>query len=281
MSDKVLLHIGTSSFSETDWVGPFYPDGTKPAQFLEIYSQKYQTVEIDATYYRIPAVKTVKGWYERTPEGFVFAAKFPRSIVHGGKGAKPDPDVILVPEKTFEERSWFLQTMSHLKEKLGPMVIQFPYFSKAVFDGPDEFFDRLNTFLDALPKEFRFAVEIRNRHWLTETFRDLLAEHNVGLVLVDQAWMPHGDEVAGRIDPITSDFCYIRLLGDRKKIESLTDRFDREVIDRSERLRRWADLVGSMLDRDIETYMYTNNHFSGYSPATADALHKLLNHRSK
>ena len=271
-----LVRIGTSSFSEPDWVGPFYPAGAKPAEFLELYAQKYKTVEIDATYYRIPALKTVKGWYDRTPEGFIFAAKFPRSIVHGGKAAKPDKGVILVPERTFEDRDFFLQTMSHLKEKLGPLVLQFPYFSADVFSGPDEFFDRLEGFLDSLPAEFSYAVEIRNKNWLTEAFRDILARRKVALTLVDQGWMPHGDEVASKFDVVTADFCYIRLLGDRKKIEAMTQKFDREVIDQSDRLRRWVELVGQMIDRDIETYMYTNNHFSGYSPATADKLLEML-----
>ncbi|MEZ5359538.1 MAG: DUF72 domain-containing protein [Candidatus Zixiibacteriota bacterium] len=281
MTSKVLLHIGTSSFSEPDWVGTFYPEGAKPAQFLELYAEKYRTVEIDATYYRIPAFKTVKGWHDRTPGNFVFSAKFPRSIVHGGTGAKPDRDVILLPEKTYEERNWFLQTMSHLKEKLGPLVIQFPYFSKDVFAKSDEFMERLDVFLAALPKEFKYAVEIRNKYWVTKGFRDMLANHGVALTLVDQAWMPHGDELEPKMDIVTSDFCYIRLLGDRKKVESLTDRFDHEVIDQSERLNRWVELIGRMIDRDIETYIYTNNHFSGYSPATADKLIEVFASREK
>ncbi len=253
MTGKVKLHIGTSSFSEPDWVGSLYPKGTKPGDFLGIYAQKYQTVEIDMTYYRIPTVPLVKGWYDRTPEGFVFSAKFPRTIVHGGKAAKPDPDKILVPEETYDDRDWFLQTMAHLKEKLGPFVIQFPYFSEAVFSHPDLFMERLDTFPGNLPKEFRYAVEIRNKYWLTQSFREMLAGYNVALTLIDHGRMPHGDEVEGKFDIVTSDFSYIRLLGDRKKIESLTHSFDKEVLDQSERLNRWVGLIGRMLDRDIET----------------------------
>jgi len=92
------LHIGTSSFSEEDWVGPFYPEKTQPRDFLKYYATRYDTVEIDATYYAIPSEHTVDGWNQKTPDGFLFAAKFPRSIVHCGTGARPRGDLVLTRE---------------------------------------------------------------------------------------------------------------------------------------------------------------------------------------
>jgi len=157
------IYLGTSSFSETDWVGPFYPQGSKPAEFLSLYVRRFETVEIDATYYAIPAQRTVDGWAAKTPDNFIIAAKFPRSIVHGGEGSRPDPNVILMPDATYEARDRFLDVMSRLGTSLGPLVLQFPYFSKAVFDSKNDFLDRLDRFLDDLPDGFRYAVEIRNR----------------------------------------------------------------------------------------------------------------------
>ena len=76
------LYLGTVSWSKSDWVGPFYPATLKPAQFLETYARSFRTVEIDSTFYRIPPRSMVSGWRDRTPDGFVFAAKIPRVITH-------------------------------------------------------------------------------------------------------------------------------------------------------------------------------------------------------
>lgn len=266
------LHIGTSSFSEPDWAGPFYPKGSKPSEYLSIYAQKFDIVEIDATYYRTPSHQVVDGWNAKTPENFKITAKFPRSIVHAGEGPIPNPGVILNPEMTYSQRDAFLEAMGRLGAKLGPLVLQFPYFSKKIFMSSDIFVERLDLFLSDLPDGFRYAVEIRNRNWLDESFLGVLQRHNVALTLIDHPWMPHADEIETKYNPVTSDFIYIRLLGDRKKIESLADKFDREIIDQSERLERWAKLIKRMLKRDIEVMAFANNHFAGYSPSTADKL---------
>jgi len=267
------IRIGTSSFSESDWVGPFYPPGTKPADFLAYYATRYSTVEVDATYYAIPSRRTVEGWSKKISNDFILSAKFPRSIVHGGEGARPDSKIVLVPDATYNDRDRFLEVMSLMGKRLGPLVLQFPYFAKAVFASSNEFIERLDRFLDDLPNGFRYAVEIRNRNWLTKSFIDILKRHNAALVLVDQAW---GDELAGKYDILTSDYVYIRLLGDRKEIEAVTKKWDREVIDRADRMQRWADLIAKLIEREVETLIYINNHYAGYAPATADRLHDMI-----
>jgi uncharacterized protein YecE (DUF72 family) len=276
MPNHNLIRMGTSSFSEKDWVGPFYPEGTNPNDFIKLYAQHYDTVEIDSTYYAIPGQHTIDNWVNKTPETFLITAKFPRSIVHGGESAQPDRGVILNPNKTYQDRDSFLEVMSGLGPRLGPLVIQFPYFNKSVFPSKSEFFDRLDKFLDDLPAKYRYAVEIRNKWWLTEEYADLLRKHNAALVMVDQAWMPHGDEIEKKFDPITTDFAYIRLLGDRKEIEAITKHWDKEVINRSERLARWAKLIARLTAREITTLAYANNHYAGHAPSTVDRLKQLL-----
>lgn len=271
-----LVRLGTSSFSETDWVGPFYPHGTKPKDFLAYYATRYNTVEVDSTYYAVPSRRTVEGWSRKISNEFILSAKFPRSIVHGGDGPRPDPETVLLPGATYEARDRFLEVMNTLGNRLGPLVLQFPYFAKTVFESSGEFMERLDRFLDDLPDGFKFAVEIRNRNWIKKPFADLLRRQNAALVLVDHAWMPHGDEVEERFDPVTSDFVYIRLLGDRKEIEAITDTWDKEVIDRADSLHRWADLVSRLVERDVETLIYVNNHYAGHAPATADRLHDMI-----
>jgi uncharacterized protein YecE (DUF72 family) len=274
---KSKLRLGTSSFSSKDWVGPFYPERTQPADYLRRYAEHFDTVEVDATYYAIPSRSTVDGWKDKTPDGFLVSAKFPRSIVHAGEGSKPDPVVILDPEKTYGERDKFLSVMSGLHERLGPLILQFPYFRKEDFDSPDRFLEKLDRFLSDLPKEYRYGVEVRNRTWVNATLTGLLRRHQTALVLVDHAWMPHGDEIAANIDPITSNFSYIRLIGDRKEIEAVTTTWKREVIDRTERLQRWARLIAE-LDRHADTiYVYVNNHYAGHAPATVRRLQQYVN----
>lgn len=274
-----LIRIGTSSFSEPDWVGPFYPKGTKAAEFLTYYAGRYNTVEIDATYYAVPAKSTVDGWAHKTPEEFVIAAKFPKTIVHCGEGPKPDRAKILVPGETYGIRDSFLENMSRLGKRLGPLLIQFPYLNKSVFPAREEFMARLDRFLGELPKDFRYAVEIRNRHWLSRSYAEILKRHNVSLVLVDQGWMPHGDEMADILDPLTSDFVYIRLLGDRKEIEAITTTWEKEVIDRGESLARWADLIKGMIEAQMKTLVYVNNHYAGHAPTTVERLFAMIEER--
>ncbi len=257
-------------------MGPFYPEGTPPRDFLDLYARRYDTVEIDSTYYAVPAARTVEGWAQKTPAGFLIAAKFPRSIVHGGEGARPDPAAVLDPDLTYPVRDRFLEVMARLGPRLGPLVIQFPYFNRGVFPAAGPFLERLDRFLGDLPEGPRYAVEIRNRAWLTPGFADLCRRHRAALVLVDQAWMPHADEVESRFDPVTGDFAYVRLLGDRKEIEALTTTWEKEVIDRTERLRRWGRFLARMLAREVPTVVYVNNHYAGHAPATLERLRTLF-----
>ena len=83
------LFYGTSSWSDKSWVGPFYPEGTAPRDYLAHYAEQFGAVEADVTYYRVPSDSMVEGWARRTPDGFRMAAKFPRSIVHAGEGPRP------------------------------------------------------------------------------------------------------------------------------------------------------------------------------------------------
>jgi uncharacterized protein YecE (DUF72 family) len=278
-SPESLVRFGTSSFSSEDWVGPFYPPGTPPGEFLSLYARAFDTVEVDATYYAIPAPRTVEGWRAKTPEGFVVSAKFPRSIVHGGDAERPDPARVLQPDATYGERDRFLQTIALLGPRLGPLVLQFPYFNREAFPSAAPFLERLDRFLADLPGGFAYGVEVRNKAWVGRPLRDLLAARRAAMVLVDQAWMPHGDEVEARMDPVTGDFAYVRLLGDRKEIEAITKTFDREVVDRGDRLARWADLLVRFARRGVRTLVYVNNHYAGHAPTTTRRLKALFEER--
>jgi uncharacterized protein YecE (DUF72 family) len=262
-----LLH-GTSSWSEKSWVGSFYPDDALPRDFLEYYATQFPAVEADVTYYRIPTRAMVEGWRNRTPDDFRLCAKFPRSIVFGGDGPKPDGSVVLVPEKVGDDTQLFLDTMSALGEKAGPLVLQFPYFNKQAFDSPAPFYDRLDAFLGSLPKDFRYAVELRNKWWVTAPLLEILREHDTAFVLVELAYLPHPVEVAAKLDLVTTDFIYARLIGDRKAVDEKTKTFEKLVLDKSESLEQWAGLIRELMEVVPDAYVFANNHFAGHGPAT-------------
>lgn len=251
------LRIGTSSWSAESWVGPFYPPGTRPADFLRLYAEHYSTVEVDSTYYRVPSAAMVRNWYARTPAEFVFAAKFPGAITH---------------EKVLsgceEETQEFLGVMDLLGEKLGPLLLQFPYFNRQAFAGPQDFIDRLERFLDALPPGRHYAVEIRNRQWLGESLLARLRQRGVALALADQAWMPRIGELAAKFDVLTAGFSYIRLIGDRQGIEKMTKSWDKLVVDREAETQTWVSYVRQFLHRGAVVYLYVNNHWAGFAPGS-------------
>ncbi|MBD3167715.1 DUF72 domain-containing protein [bacterium] len=274
---NLTIRLGTSSFSEDSWKGVFYPEGTDARDYLPHYATVFDTVEVDATYYAIPRQSTVDRWAEVTPESFLFSLKFPRAIVHGGEGRKPDPKVLLLPDTTYDARDAFLERVKVLGPRLGPLLLQFPYFNKTVFASRTEFFERLDRFLEDLPKQYRYAVEVRNKWYMNRELAELCRRHGVSMAVVDQQWMPHGDELS--FDPVTNDLAYIRLLGNRKEIEEITDSWDREVIDRGDRLQRWADLIGGWENRDLTILVYSNNHYAGHAPETTRRLKALLEDR--
>ncbi len=270
------VRFGTSSFSEKSWVGPFYPPHSQPRDFLSYYATQFDTVEVDATYYAVPDERVVAGWNRKLPEHFQLSAKFPRTIVHCGEQATPDPSKVLVPEHVAGDTALFLERMQPLGTKLGPLVLQFPWFSRRAPLAPGAFVERLAAYLETLPAGLRYGVEVRNRDYVGAPLLDLLREHRVAFVLSEIAGMPHPADVALRHDVWTADFAYGRLIGDRKAVERHTKTFERTVLDKDAELRRWAELIGTARERVPETYVYANNHYAGHGPATIRRLQELV-----
>jgi len=222
-------------------------------------------VELDNTFYGTPALSTVKNWYARTPPGFIFAAKVPQVITHEKVLAGCEADL-----------HQFLETMGALGEKLGPLLFQFGYFSSSTFRSGAEFLERLRPFLERLPQDFHYVVEIRNKYWLNAEFTELLREHQVALALIDQSWMPRPWEMKEKLDLITADFTYVRWLGDRKAIEEQTKSWDKTIIDRRGDLVHWAELFRQFVARNLKVFAYANNHYAGHGPDTVRLFGKLF-----
>ena len=262
------IRIGTSAFTAEGWVGSFYPEGTQPRDFLSYYATKFDTVELDNTFYRTPALTTVQGWNTKTPSGFIFAAKVPQVITH---------EKVLVDCE--DDLNHFLKTMDALGDKLGPLLFQFGYFNKSKFKSGAEFLALLKPFLKKLPKGYKFAIEIRNKNWLDLRFVDLLREHGVALALIDQGWMPRPWEMKDAPDLITADFTYVRWLGDRKGIEEKTKTWDKIIVDRRGDLLEWVELLKKVHKRRIQILAFANNHYAGHGPDTVRLFSQLWDAR--
>lgn len=241
------LRIGTSGFSYDDWLGNFYPQFCPKADYLQFYSSKFNIVEIDSTYYRIPQPEMVKRWVKVTPDEFLFTAKFPKFVTHEG-----------TIDKRLDYMKAFLKVMKQLGSKMGPLLMQFPYSFK-----PEQMED-LKAMVAALPVDKQISVELRNKKWLDlPELMPLLEENNLSLCLIDHPWMP-------KLDKATADFAYFRFLGDRKKIES---DFSYVRYECEQQLDYWSKVILELTASGKDCFAFFNNHFSGHSPSTA---HKLL-----
>jgi uncharacterized protein YecE (DUF72 family) len=166
--------------------------------------------------------------------------------------------------------------MAPLGPKLGPVILQFPYFRKASGIDLAAFLGRLEPFLEILPDTPRFAVEVRNKTFLRPELLSLLKTRKTALVLVDHIWMPGPREYGRTEGLITADFVPIRLIGDRRGIEKVTTTWDRVVVDREERLQDWAALIRDALRKGLDVQAFANNHYAGFGPATARRLTELV-----
>jgi uncharacterized protein YecE (DUF72 family) len=242
------LFIGTQGFSFKDWVGSFYPASTASNRYLEQYGRQFSAVEIDSTFYGVPKRATVAGWRQRTPAQFRFAAKFPQIITH--QRMLVDCDAVT---------RHFIDIMRDLGDKLGPLLLQFSYQF-----GPERF-DDLARYLDELPDDLQFAVEIRDRDWYDTDIGAMLKARGVALAMHDLYYMPRRTDV-------TAGFVYIRWLGRRIGLE----RFDRIQLDRRDEESWWAEHVLGFLEQGLRVYGFFNNVWAGHAPASArDFLERL------
>jgi uncharacterized protein YecE (DUF72 family) len=242
------LYLGTSGWSYADWEGTLYPEALPSASRLAEYAKHYATVEIDSTFYGTPRRSTVQNWREVAPEGFLFAAKFPKEITH-------DRNLVGATAET----DGFLRTMAELGDRLGPLLLQLP----PSFDV--EGMGVLEDFLRRLPEGFRYAVEVRHRSWLGSDLTALLRERGVALTLIDYPRMP-------RMEEATADFSYIRWLGNRREFPEGHTHLKK---DRDDDLLWWSDLVGRFLEEGRTVFAYANNHYQNHSPSTLERFLKI------
>jgi uncharacterized protein YecE (DUF72 family) len=236
------LFVGTSGWMYKGWAGTFYPEGLPAREHLAHYASRFNTVEINASFYRLPSESMARGWRDRAPEDFIYAVKGSRFITHMKK-LNVDRESIDI----------FFERAALLKEHLGPILWQLP--PNLHYDAP-----RLDKFLSMLPKKFRYAVEFRHPSWNRDETFDVLRGHKAAHVHLSSMAMPM--ELT-----TTSDFIYIRFHG-------LQGGFAHDYT-RPE-LEPWAEHCRAALRQGRAVYAYFNNDANTRAPGNARTLREMI-----
>jgi uncharacterized protein YecE (DUF72 family) len=181
------LHVGTSGYSYKEWKGSFYPEKIPAKDMLSYYSERLSTVEINATFYRMPQKSMLENWKEQVPKNFRFSLKAPQRVTHFKR-----------LKGTEEETKYFLETASVLEDQLGVVLFQLPPNMKKDLA-------RLESFINQLPQQPRAAFEFRHPSWFDDDVLDVLLTRNLALCISDTDDLP-----VSHIDK-TADWGYLRL----------------------------------------------------------------------
>jgi uncharacterized protein YecE (DUF72 family) len=237
-SGIVTIYVGTSGWHYAEWRGLFYPRRGSPARWLEIYSERFATVEINATFYRLTSEATLRSWHDAVPDDFVFAVKASRYLTHVRRLSDPKEPVELLLERT-----------AVLGSKRGPILLQLPPNLPVNLD-------RLDETLAAFGPAHRVAVELRHPSWDTEETRALLEQHGAALCLTDRRGLTSPEWS-------TAPFGYVRLHEGRARP---TPCYGQAA------LRGWAGRLASLWPANDDVFVYLNNDQRGCAPRDAHQL---------
>ena len=242
------IRIGCSGWSYDGWAGPFYPKSAQPAEYLKLYGKIFNCVEIDSTFYRVPTTAMVRHWYDATPKDFLFFPKVPKRITH---------DMHL--DNVASYLDYFTRTVGLLREKVGPLIIQLPPSFK--FESHSH---RLSSFIEDLKEDHRYAIEFRHPSWFIPEVNQLLESKNVC-----QVWSIN--QYLTTPSAITSDFIYLRFVGDRK----ITD-FGKLQRDQAEIMDQWKKNLTDAEASVKQRFVLFNNHFAGFGPGSVNEFRRLM-----
>ncbi len=224
------VHIGTCGWQYRDWHGRFYPAELPQREWLEHYAARFQTVEVDNTFYRLPAAEVFAAWRERTPADFCLALKTSRYLTHVKRLREPAAPVEL-----------FMERATRLGGKLGPLLIQLPPTFRA--DLP-----RLADALDAFPRGVRLAFEPRHESWFSDATQQVLADRNVACCLADSRGRPAGPLLR------TASWTYLRFHEGTGAPHPCYQ---------PHTLREWAERLAATWGPAATLYVYFNNDPGG------------------
>jgi uncharacterized protein YecE (DUF72 family) len=248
-------YLGCSGWSYDGWKGTFYnPTDLDNRYWLSYYSQIFDFVEIDSTFYRMPSAFMVNNWNKRTPDNFKFAVKFPKVITHDKRLKDVDKDL---------ER--FYDVMEPLYDKIIVFLMQLPPSLQLI-----EGLDLIKNLQYTLDPSFRYAIEVRHHSWFNELFYNYLKDNNYCFVWSQQ-------DTLDTPPIVTTDFLYLRLIGDR----SIDERdFGKIKKDRTKEMQLWRNILKDIQknEKNVNTSIIAaNNHYAGFGPMTTKLLAEMMN----
>lgn len=252
------IRVGTSGWSFADWVGPFYPPGTRAPDFLAHYARHFDSVEVNVTYYRVPPPSTFERMVAKTPPGFHFVVKLHREITHE---RSRDPEVY----------ARLLRAIEPLKraDRYDGLLAQFPWG----FRRTPEHRRHLRFVREQLPGEPLFA-EFRHDSWLTPGLEPGLREHRIGFCAVDEPALPH---LIPPVTLLTTPDAYVRFHGRNAANwwgRGGGDRYDYDY--REDELREWVRKIADLAQKARATYLFFNNCHAGQAARSAKLMQELL-----
>ena len=236
------FRVGCSGWQYRHWRGEFYPADLPVSRWLDFYAARFDTVEVNNSFYRLPEAATFRAWRERSPAGFLFAVKASRYLTHMKKLKDPEQPLEL-----------FFSRAGELGRKLGPVLYQLPPRWPVNLE-------RLDAFLATLPPRVRHAIEFRNPSWYTPEVLRRLERARVALCLHDMAGSESAREPVG-------PFAYVRFHGSGA-------RYGGGYPD--EQLRDWAQWVRLRIREGRPVYAYFNNDVGGHAPRDAVRLREFV-----
>jgi uncharacterized protein YecE (DUF72 family) len=252
-----MIRVGTSGYGYTDWVGTFYPAGTRSPDMLAYYAQRFSTVELNFSYYRMPDERTLSRMAEQVPEAFTFSVKAPGELSH---------------ELHLEAAEPFRQALSPLRAsgKLAAVLVQFPYRFKNELTSR-RYLSELSGRLEGLPT----VVEFRHSSWVSDAVRGYLEQLGLGSCSVD---MPALKGLLPPVDWVTAPLAYVRFHGRNAakwwQHDESWERYDYRYSDVE--LLDWVPRLRAMEAKAQNLLVYMNNHAQGKATADAERLIELL-----
>ena len=256
-------YLGCPGWSTKTWVGRLFPTATRPSEFLELYARVFNTVEGNTTFYALPAPDIVARWRDQTPDTFRFCFKFPRGISH---------DKLLVD--CAGEVATFLERVAPLGERLGTLFLQLP----PRFDA--SLVTRLASFLDALPREHQYAVELRHEAFFVEgaAQRDVLAllrERAVDLVIMDTRGLHAGKSLS--LADVRERKPNLPVVPRTTASRPIVRCVPHEIFDASRAfVEPWARQVAAWIAEGKRPYFFMHAPDDTYAPENAYAFHALV-----
>jgi uncharacterized protein YecE (DUF72 family) len=260
ITDQQKVRLGACAWSFEEWRGAFYPHELPADRWLEFYARYFSAVEIDSTFYSVPSEQAVQRWAESTPASFRFACKLPREITHACR----------LRDCTAEFNK-FVRAVEPLGQKLHVILIQLPPSF-----APKEGRALLRPFLEQLPRDFRFAIEFRHPGWHRPQIIRLLEKHRVCWVWADTSPLNERNLAPFELWPNTTDFLYVRLLGDYKTKYGAdggrVHTYGKLLWQREAAVESWALKIERQLAETRSVWTFVNNHYEGFALETCQRL---------